>query len=79
MIILIPAYGRLYNNHQEMQQDWLDGKDFKILHGPYTSSRDYWELAEQFGLVMLSLNGKLQQAQEPDDVSGTIQDNSTIH
>lgn len=79
MVILIPAYGRSYKDHAEMQTDWLLGKDFKILHGPYTSIRDYWELADQFGLIMLSLNGKLQQAKEITNVSGTVQDDPTIH
>lgn len=65
MIILLPAYGRHYSSHTEMQDDWHLGKDFKIMHGPYTSIRDYWDLADQFGLIMLSLNGKLQRAEEP--------------
>lgn len=65
MIILLPAYGRFYNNHEEMQFDWHKGLDFKILEGPYTSIRDYWDLADNFGLIMLSLNGRLQRAEEP--------------
>ena len=37
------AYGREAN-----EQDWLAGKDFKILHGPYCSIRD---------LKVIKLNG----------------------
>ena len=66
MIILQPAYGRKYKTVEEILTDWFDGKDFKIERGPYTSSRDYWDLTNQFGLVMLLLNNHLVQAPEPE-------------
>ncbi len=53
MIILIPAYGRKYNTIDEANKDWLDGKDFKIAQGPYTSVRDLAALKEQFGSVVI--------------------------
>jgi len=37
---LVPAYGRIYKNRQEAVEDWIAGKDFKIVGGPYTSVRD---------------------------------------
>lgn len=37
---LIPAYGRTYSDPKVMMQDWEDGKDFKIVGGPYCSIRD---------------------------------------
>lgn len=69
MIILTPAYGRVYKTQEEMLMDWFAGKDFKILNGPYTSARDFWDLTDQFGLVMLSygLNGRMIPAPEPDE------------
>ena len=36
---VIPAYGRTYATPELAVQDWLDGKDFKILNGPYLSIR----------------------------------------
>lgn len=40
MIVLLPAYGRQYESLDTAEQDWIDGKDFKILKGPYCSIRD---------------------------------------
>lgn len=39
-LILIPAYGRDYATTEACQADWISGKDFKILDGPYCSIRD---------------------------------------
>lgn len=78
MIILTPAYGRTYKTPEEILEAWFEGKDFKILNGPYTSSRDFWDLTAQFGLVMLTLNGHLIPAPEPDD-NTEIEINRTVH
>lgn len=40
MIVLLPAYGRQYKTLDEAEADWIDGKDFRILSGPYCSIRD---------------------------------------
>lgn len=40
MIHLTGAYGRQYTSYDEAIKDWKDGKDFKIITGPYCSSRD---------------------------------------
>jgi len=37
---LVPAYGRNYASKQEAIEDWIAGKDFKIVGGPYCSVRD---------------------------------------
>lgn len=37
---ILPAYGRTYQNAEQALADWNDGKDFKILFGPYLSIRD---------------------------------------
>lgn len=39
-LIIIPAYGRVYDNDEDALKDWNDGKDFKIQGGPYCSIRD---------------------------------------
>lgn len=40
-IYVSPAYGRSYANKDDAVDDWLDGKDFKIIEGPYCSIRDF--------------------------------------
>ena len=40
MLELIPAYGRRYQDTCYMEQDWQNGKDFKVSGGPYCSIRD---------------------------------------
>ena len=39
-LALVPAYGRKYTSALAAEADWLAGKDFKILDGPYCSVRD---------------------------------------
>ena len=39
-LLLMPAYGRDYEDIQSLLIDWREGKDFKLLSGPYCSSRD---------------------------------------
>ena len=39
--ILCPAYGRKYATYQDMIEDYENGKDFKLLNGPYCSKRDF--------------------------------------
>lgn len=40
VLILHGAYGRSYNTWEDCENDWKDGKDFKIMGGPYCSVRD---------------------------------------
>lgn len=57
---LQPAYGRKYDSYQELLNDWLAGKDFKIMHGPYCSIRDMVDLMNEGGMiefVWLTKNG----------------------
>ena len=39
-LILTPAYGRTYATVEEATKAWQEGKDFKIINGPYCSIRD---------------------------------------
>jgi hypothetical protein len=40
VLVLLPAYGRSYETEAEVLSDWSDGKDFKVIRGPYCSIRD---------------------------------------
>jgi hypothetical protein len=37
---LIPAYGRVYLTKEDAVKDWMAGRDFKVINGPYCSVRD---------------------------------------
>jgi hypothetical protein len=44
--VLVPAYGRRYDNAEALLADWSAGLDFRIFDGPdyigsYTSKRDF--------------------------------------
>ena len=39
-ITLIGAYGRRYDTKEQAINAWNQGKDFKVLNGPYCSKRD---------------------------------------
>jgi hypothetical protein len=44
-LTIVQAYARAANtNAKAAQKDWIDGKDFKILSGPYFSSRDRFQM-----------------------------------
>ena len=55
-LILVPAYGRTYADSAAVKEDWLDGRDFKIAGGPYTSIRDIELLNDDFGTVAICYN-----------------------
>ncbi len=40
-IILVPAYGRKYQTEKAMIDDYIAGKDFRVLSGAYCSCRDF--------------------------------------
>lgn len=52
-LILVPAYGRQYATKEDAFADYFEGKDFRILSGPYTSVRDYDLLVMDFGRVFI--------------------------
>ena len=52
-IILQAAYGRRYKDQQQVLDDWLAGKDFKILGGPYCSIRDEQKLRDMQCRILL--------------------------
>lgn len=51
-----PAYGRTYATSAGMLASWYDGKDFKIIAGPYCSIRDLPLLREEYDRVILEQN-----------------------
>jgi len=54
-LILIPAYGRKYNEEFALLEDWENGLDFKIEGGPMCSIRDITSMKEQFGNVSIRM------------------------
>jgi hypothetical protein len=55
-IALVPAYGRVYNDKNEMLQDWVNGSDFKIYCGQYCSIRDKDKLIEEYNSIDIFWN-----------------------
>lgn len=53
-LILVGAYNRTYFNEADLLKDWLGGKDFKVLSGPYCSIRDIEELKTKFNRIVIS-------------------------
>ncbi len=45
-LVVIPAYGRRYDDKSALLTAWIDGSDFKILNGPYISIRELPEFCE---------------------------------
>ena len=52
-LTLMGAYGRVYTSIDAMLHDWLNGKDFKILNGPYCSIRDIHHMIQIYDAVEL--------------------------
>ena len=52
-IYLYPAYGRTYTKVKDLREDWIAGKDFKILNGPYTSIRDLHSLESDYNIIYI--------------------------
>lgn len=52
-LVLVPAYGRVYNSVEAMMTDWNAGKDFRIWNGPYCSVRDLEHLRLEASTVTL--------------------------
>ncbi len=54
-IVLIPAYGRVYQSKETMLNDWVKGKDFMLRNtGQYTSIRDIMYLKDEASTVSLN-------------------------
>jgi hypothetical protein len=47
-VILKPGYGKSYGSEAECLLDWMAGKDFKMVNGPYCSIRDLEYLKADF-------------------------------
>jgi hypothetical protein len=54
-LMIMPAYGRQYNTSEEAKADWVAGKDFKIVNGPYLSVRDIDYIKDKYTSVWLDL------------------------
>jgi hypothetical protein len=52
-LFLIPAYGRRYRSREAALQDWLKGKDFQILGGPYCSIRDADQMRQEYARMYI--------------------------
>jgi len=55
-ITLIGAYGRTYSETSKAAIDWQNGKDFKIVNGPYCSIRDLATLKRMNDEVVIRCN-----------------------
>jgi hypothetical protein len=53
---LLPAYGRVYHTKEEALADWMAGRDFKIINGPYCSVRDATNLRLDYSSVWIYWN-----------------------
>lgn len=60
MIVLLPAYGRQYDTLDEAEADWVGGKDFRILNGPYCSLRDVQLLKDMGHEIVLKAGKNLE-------------------
>lgn len=76
LMTLIGAYGMNYQTPEQVLAAWEEGKDFKIIGGPYCSIRDIEEMKRMavvitirygLGQVMTLHNGACQ-----DKLSGII-------
>jgi hypothetical protein len=52
-LFLIPAYGRRYRSREAALRDWLAGKDFQILGGPYCSIRDLDHMRQEYARMYI--------------------------
>ena len=52
-LILMPAYGRRYHTANDAMHDWDNGKDFRIINGPYCSIRDLDALSIRHNRITL--------------------------
>jgi hypothetical protein len=53
---LLPAYGRVYLTPEDAVKDWMAGRDFKIINGPYCSVRDSTNLRFDYSSVWICWN-----------------------
>lgn len=56
LLRLVGAYGRQYTSKEALIKDWNDGKDFRIVNGPYCSIRDLPEIRKR-GFTQIELFG----------------------
>ncbi len=54
-LTVVPAYERKYETVEEAKKAWEEGKDFRIVRGPYCSSRDAASM-KTMGFVSVVIN-----------------------
>jgi hypothetical protein len=52
-VTLTAAYGRFYHDRDSVLNDWDQGRDFRIINGPYCSKRDAEVLKKKFHSVYI--------------------------
>ena len=55
-LYLMPAYGKIYETKDQAIQDWMAGKDFKIVGDGYCSIRDKENLRWDASTVWIMWN-----------------------
>jgi hypothetical protein len=53
---LLPAFGDRYQSEEEARQAWENGRDFRVLKGPYCSNRDESLMVEMYGYIEIIWN-----------------------
>ena len=55
-LILVPAYGRVYNTVESAMTDWKDGRNFRLIrYSRYTSIRELQQLQAQLCTIYIRL------------------------
>ena len=60
--VLLPAYGRQYEFLYEVEKDLIDGKDFKLMQGPYCSIRDFSSMLSESVVITILYGLNLDQS-----------------
>jgi hypothetical protein len=60
ILVVHGAYGHDYKTWEDCEKDWKDGKDFKILGGPYCSNRDVMSMIERRVRILMFINGEAE-------------------
>lgn len=61
-IYLMPAYGAKYLTKDAVLNAWKEGKDFKVVGGPYCSIRDVDVLKQTYNKIFIEYGKALDHA-----------------
>lgn len=56
-LFLTAAYGAKYDTSADIAKAWEEGKDFKVVRGPYCSIRDQEALKSDYNAVYIVQSG----------------------